>query len=240
MHSKIAEALGFKGCGGGCAMVLFAQVTAKGKTAAFDKDNFGCFGGGMGLGFGRQYENFPLGGIEAFKFLLSTGLEGQGRDDLAEEACSLGRKELVEDFLQELPATEVSARYVVFLPLGSVGAEDVPAVVVFLADAHQISALIGLANYDRPGVENVFVPMGAGCHQIGIYAFREAEREHPRAVLGLTDISARKNVRHILGEEVFTFALPYQRFLEMENNVKGSFLERSTWRSLAGDEMDSN
>jgi hypothetical protein len=146
---------------------------------------------------------------------------------------------LVEDFLKELPAMEVPGRYVVFLSLRDLGEGDVPAVVVFLADAHQISALIGLANYDRPGVENVFVPMGAGCHQIGIYAFLEAEQEHPRAVLGLTDISARKNVRHILDEGVFTFALPYRRFLEMENNVEGSFLERSTWRSLAGDEMAS-
>jgi hypothetical protein len=63
-------------------MVLFAQVAAKGKQAAFDRDNFGCFGGGVGLGFGRQYDKFPPGGIDAFKYFLSTGLEGQGRDDL--------------------------------------------------------------------------------------------------------------------------------------------------------------
>jgi hypothetical protein len=41
------NALGYKGCGGGCIMVLFAQVAAKGKQAAFDRDNFGCFGGGF-------------------------------------------------------------------------------------------------------------------------------------------------------------------------------------------------
>jgi uncharacterized protein (DUF169 family) len=248
---KPADALGFKGCKGGCVMVLFAQTAAKGRSAAFDRENFGCFGGGAGLGLGRHYENFPFGGIETFKYFLSTGLEGQQRDDLVKKICSQGSGEqvenflqgerykktpaLVEDFLKELPAMEVSKRYVVFKPLKELAEEEVPVVVVFLADADQISALIGLANYDRPGVENVFAPMGAGCHQIGIYAFREAQSDRPRAVLGLTDPSARKNVRHILDKDVLTFALPYRRFLEMEKNVEGSFLERSTWRSLAQD-----
>ncbi len=232
-------------------MVLFAQTAAKGKSAAFDKENFGCFGGGSGLGFGRQYENFPFGGAETFKYFLSTGLEGQGKDELVENICSLGSREqvenflkgerykktpaLVEDFLNEMPAMEVSKRYVIFKPLKELTEWEEPIVVVFLANADQISALVFLANYDRPGVNSVFAPMGAGCHQIGIYAFREAQSEHPRAVLGLTDPSSRKNVRHILGKNVLTFALPYQRFQEMEKNVEGSFLEKSTWRSLAKD-----
>jgi len=248
---KPADALGLKGCKGGCVMVLFAETAANGRSAAFDRENFGCFGGGSGLGFGRQYENFPFGGIETFKYFLSTGLEGQQRDDLEKKICSLGSREqvqnflqgerykktpaLVEDFLKELPSMEVSKRYVVFKPLRELADGEEPIVVVFLADADQVSALIGLANYDRPGVENVFAPMGAGCHQIGIYAFREAQSDRPRAVLGLTDPSARKNVRHILDKNVLTFALPYRRFQEMEKNVEGSFLERSTWRSLSKD-----
>lgn len=242
-------ALGFKGCGQGCSMVLFALAAAKGRTAAFDRDNFGCFGGGVGLGFGEQYERFP-GGIEAFSCFLSSGLRSSGRDDLIREFCSIDIRDLVENFLEGerykrspelvkaflegLPAMEVPNRYVVLRPLKDL-TEEVPVVVVFLADPDQISALVVLANYDRPGVENVIVPMGAGCHQIGIYAYREAERKDPRCVLGLTDPSARKNVRHILGDDLFTFAVPFSRFREMEENVEGSFLERSTWRSLAGD-----
>ncbi len=234
-------------------MVLFAQAAAKGKWAAFDRDNFGCFGGGVGLGFGKQYERFPLGGKEAFKYFLSTGLEGKGREELVEKACSLGRKELVEnflkgerykkspdlveDFLEELPAMEVPANYVVFKPLKDLADGEEAVVVVFVADPDQLSALVALANFDRKGVDNVFTPMGAGCHQIGIYAFSEAQKEKSRAVIGLTDISARKNVRHLLGKDVFTFAVPYRRFMEMETNVDESFLKRSTWKSLL-DEME--
>lgn len=245
---KPENSLGFKGRGGGCIMVLFAQAAARGKSAAFDRDNFGCFGGGVGLGFGRLYEKFPLGGKEAFKYFLSTGVEGQGREDLVERACNLGRKEmvenflqgerykkspdLVENFLQELPIMEVPAKYVVFKPLRDLNEGDDAVVVVFVASPDQLSALVALANYDRPGVENVITPMGAGCHQIGVYAFKEAQNEEPRAVIGLTDLSARKNVHQLLGRDVFTFAIPYRRFKEMEANVEESFLKRSTWMSL--------
>ncbi len=229
-------------------MILFAQAAAKGRTAVFDRDNFGCFGGGVGLGFGKQYERFPMGGKEAFKYFLSTGLEGQGREELVEKARSLGRKELVENFLQgerykkspelvddfldALPAMEVPANYVVFKPLKDLTEGYEAVVVVFVVDPDQLSAMVALANFDRKGVDNVFTPMGAGCHQIGIYAFREAQKEKPRAVIGLTDLSARKNVRHLLGKDVFTFAVPYRRFMEMEGNVDASFLKRGTWKSL--------
>jgi uncharacterized protein (DUF169 family) len=243
------EALGFKGCGGGCVMVLFAQAAAHGRTAAFDRNNFGCFGGGVGLGFGRQYENFPLGGIDIFKYFLSTGIEGCGREDLEKKVRSMGSREmaenllqgerykkspeLVENFLNVMPTMDVPSKFVVFKPIKDLADGEDPIIVVFVANPDQISALVALANYDRPGVDNVIVPMGAGCHQIGIYAFKEAERKEPRAVMGLTDLSARKNVRNILGNDVFTFAVPYRRFKEMEANVDESFLKRSTWRSLA-------
>jgi len=58
------KAMGFKQGKWGCVMWMLAAA-AKGKTAAFDKSTYGCWGGGVGLGFGNQYLNFP-GGIECF------------------------------------------------------------------------------------------------------------------------------------------------------------------------------
>jgi len=40
--------------------------------------------------------------------------------------------------------------------------------------------------------ENVIIPYAAGCQTIGILPYREAENENPRAVIGLTDITATK------------------------------------------------
>ena len=52
----------------GCVAAMLSAAS-KGKTAAFDRKTYGCPGGGVGLGFGNCYTNFP-GGIENF---LSNG-----------------------------------------------------------------------------------------------------------------------------------------------------------------------
>jgi hypothetical protein len=89
-----------------------------------------------------------------------------------------------------------------------------------------------LANYGRGDNENVIMPYAAGCQTIGIYPYREARSERPRAVVGLTDLSARVYVRRQLDGNLMTFALPPAMFEEMEANVEGSFLESHTWKTL--------
>ena len=111
---------------------------------------------------------------------------------------------------------------------------ETPKVVVFLANADQVSALVVLANYRRESNENAIIPHAAGCQSIGIYAYREAEAWRPRIVVGLNDLSARKNIRR-LGKDLMTVAVPFGLFQEMEDDVEGSFLERSTWKSLLED-----
>jgi hypothetical protein len=81
-------------------------------------------------------------------------------------------------------------------------------------------------------MENVSIPQAAGCQQIGIIPWNEAKSENPRAVVGLTDISARKRVRKLLGAEYLSFAIPWDMFLKMERHVEASFLGRPTWQSL--------
>jgi len=69
---KPEKAMDFKEGKWGCVMWMLAAA-AKGKTAAFDKNTYGCWGGGVGLGFGNQYLHFP-GGIECFYRFLSRGM----------------------------------------------------------------------------------------------------------------------------------------------------------------------
>ena len=72
----------------------------------------------------------------------------------------------------------------------------------------------------------------SGAVLCGIYPFREAGAERQRAVVGLTDLSARVHLRKQLGDHLMTFAMPLAMFEEMEDNVAGSFLERPTWQNL--------
>ncbi len=238
---KPNEALQFKEGRRGCVMWMFARA-AKGQIAVFDRKTYGCLGGGTGLGFGNLFKKF-LGGIEGFCYFLSIGYEKweNGKKLIAElhnEKMIHGERyikspELVRKFLEQLPIMNIPKKYVIFKPLSKVTKDEEPVVVVFVANPHQLSALIFLANYARENIDNVFAPMGAGCHQIGIFAYREAKSKNPRAIIGLTDLDARLNVRKQLGDNIFTFAVPYRMFEEMERNVKGSFLEIGTWTKLA-------
>lgn len=233
----------------GCVMWL-AVSAAKGRTAVADRKTFGCFGGGVGLGFGNQYLNFP-GGMEGFCHFLSSGNAGRpGGPEIAEKIKAfmtseshenflngeryIKNPELTEKFVEALPMMDVPAAYVVFKPLSSIDpAKEKPRTILFFVNPDQLSALTVLANYARGGNENVIMPYAAGCQNIGIYPYREARSDRPRAVVGLTDLSARVYVRKQLGDGNFmTFAAPFALFEEMEHNVPGSFLERHTWLSL--------
>ncbi len=247
---KPEEAGQFKEGKWGCVMWMLARA-AKGKTAVFTKDTYGCWGGGVGLGFGNQYLTFP-GGIECFYYFLSTGNEQweQGKEtaeqikdfvskDFLEDFLKgeryLKSPEMVKDFVDAMPMMEVPSKYVVFKPLSQVVPEKKqPEIVIFLAPPDQLAALVILANYGRQGTENVSIPYAAGCQTIGIFPYKEVQSENPRAVVGLTDISARENLRKQLGKDLLSFAVPWKMFLEMEGDVEGSFLQRRTWSILSG------
>jgi uncharacterized protein (DUF169 family) len=232
----------------GCVMFLLGAA-ARGETAVFDRKTFGCWGGGVGLGFGNQYKNFP-GGEECFCYFLSVGNEQweQGRqagemvkpfmlaeayNDFLHGERYVQSPELVKRFIEGLPIVDIPFEYVVFKPLKAVeGGKEKPEIIVFLGDMDQISALSILANYHREDNENVIFPYAAGCQSIGIYPFQEAKSEKPRAVLGLSDISARVAIKRLLKDDVMSFAVPFRLFQEMEENVPGSFLERNTWKDL--------
>ena len=238
----------FKAGRWGCVASMFAAA-AKGRVGAFDRQTYGCWGGGVGLGFGNCYESFP-GGIEGFCRFLAEGKESceDGRR-IVEQMVGWGDRRLADDllhgerylkdadttrsFLATMPMRDIPATYVVVKPLGLADPEreDIKS-VTFFATPDQISALVVLANYTDPGVENVAVPWGAGCQIMGIFAYRELERDHPRALIGLTDLSARLNVRASLGKNILSFTMPWPLFLTMEQNVEGSFLQRRTWMEL--------
>ena len=242
------NAIQFKKQKWGCIMWLAAGA-ARGKTAVCDRQTFGCVGGGVGMGFGNQYQNFP-GGEDCFCHFLSAGNEQweQGRqaaeqvkpyltkesyDNFVQGERYFKSPDVVNKFIECLPITDIPAEYVIFKPLPEIDPQqEKPQVIIFFADPNQLSALVVLANYGRGDNENVIIPYAAGCQTIGIYPFREAGAEKQRAVVGLTDLSARVHIRKQLGDHLMTFALPLAMFEEMEHNVAGSFLERPTWQSL--------
>lgn len=233
----------------GCVMFLFAAA-ARGRTAVFDRQSYGCPGGGVGLGFGDCYAGFP-GGLPGFCRFLAHGNATDPVGRLIGEKMRAGgapgafvdqylhgerykkSAALVEALVREMPMTEVPAPYVVMKPLSQVDAAcETPVSVTFLVDPDRLAALTVLANYDRPGCENVAVPYVAACQVVGLLAYREAEAEAPRCLIGLTDLSARKYLKGQHAADRLSFTVPFRRLLEMEANVAGSFLEGETWAAV--------
>jgi hypothetical protein len=228
---------------------LFAAAAAKGKVAAFDAQTYGCWGGGTGLGFGDCYQAFP-GGMECFcRFLaggnasdprgraIGEGMAASGGGGFADDFLN-GEKykqspELTAQFVARLPIRTIPARYVVVKPLDRLDPErELPQSVTFFVTPDQLSALVVLANYANPQGDSVLIPWAAACQVMGILAYQELEREAPRALVGLTDLSARLTVRSTLGPHVLSFTAPWPLFQQMERNTGDSFLGRETWRAL--------
>jgi uncharacterized protein (DUF169 family) len=232
-----------------CSMLLLDRA-AKGETVAITEGTCGCPGALEGLGLApARPENFP-GGTECFLRFLSIGNdswdkgraviskmieEGAPKIMITEFAEGEGFKkspELVDQWLEEIPAIEPQGSYVVIRPLEDLEGGKAPAVVTLLADPDQLSALVVLANYARPGIDNVRIPFCAGCASIALYPFDETRQPRPRAVGGLTDISARFYLGKLLGRDIVSFSMPWRLFQEMEANASESFLSRFAWKTM--------
>jgi uncharacterized protein (DUF169 family) len=211
----------------GCVASMLSATASKGKTAFFDRKTYGCVGGGVGLGFGNTYEGFPI------EHLLSTGkkefVDGSRRTRKLEEGEHyIKTPELAKNFVECLPMRDVKEEFVIFKPLNMLKENDKIKSVIFLVNPDQLSALVVLANYGRALNDNVIAPWGAACHSV-LFAYKEEEKEIPRAIIGFFDLAARKHVK----KDILSFTIPCKMFLEMEANVAGSFLEMDEWRELS-------
>jgi uncharacterized protein (DUF169 family) len=244
-------ALEFKKGVWGCVMWLFAKVARDGRTAVFSRETIGCAGGAMGLGFGRPFGQHVGRDEEGFCCFLSNGIAcaenreeyetviARGQDPHHKKMLREGERlmkdsSVVKKFLANLPLYDVKENYVVMKPLSQVGDDEIVRSVVVLANADQISALSILANYRTGEIrDGIIVAAGAaGCQAMGVCTYAEGAATPPRAVVGLTDISARKAVRSVLGKDTLTFSVPFNLYTEMEHDVPGSFLQLDLWKEL--------
>ena len=208
---KPQGALEFKEGSWGCVAAMLTAA-AKGRRAVFSRTTFGCEGGGIGLGLLHEY-------TEGMEYFLSTGKEGFKKTP-----------ELAKAWMDSVPSVDIAEQYVVFKSLTEVdAAHEEPKVVVFYANPDQLTALIVLANYGRPGHDSVIAPFGAGCQTACLFPWAEADQECPRAVIGMTDISVRPRI----DADLLSFSVPFVMFKEMESNVPGSFLDKHEWKQIA-------
>jgi uncharacterized protein (DUF169 family) len=219
-----AGAMQFKEEKMGCVAAMLLAA-AKGRSAVFDRNTFGCPGGGTGIGFGDCYTGFPI------DRLLSTGgsavLENGRRFEMGEGERFFASPRIADDWVRNLPYRDVPAEYVIFKPLLEVSAGEPVSVIVMLVGADQLSALVTLAGFQSGATNRVVARWGGACQSI-LFAYGESEKDHPCGVIGLFDIAQRSRV----DRDVLSFTVPYRMFLEMESHIEESFLQTAAWWEL--------
>ncbi len=97
-------------------------------------------------------------------------------------------------------------------------------VVNYFPDLKGLASLIVLSNYDREeNMDNVLTPFASGCQSIFTIPYNEQFQKKPKSIIGLMDPQAM----HFIPDDMVSFSLPSNRFIEMANNIKGSFLDRA-------------
>jgi hypothetical protein len=184
-----------------CIICDLAQVR-DGKSLCFDVDAVGCGGGKRYLGFVQDLR-------PNFEYFLSCGIPGEMEGERYKKSPGL-----VSEYLRHQPPFEAPGKYIVFKRWDRMDEADEPAVVVFFAPADVLSGLFTLANFDE--LDPVYHP------------YHELPSQHPRAVLGMFDVSARPCVP--AGR--LTFAVPWPKFVRMVEDMEESFLITASWRKV--------
>jgi hypothetical protein len=198
-----------------CIMAQVPQV-ARGKTLSFSAETVGCAGGMRYLGFSHDIR-------EGFEYFLSCGIPGKMEGERYKKS-----PEIVKEAMAGIEPFEAPAKYAVFKRWDHLEESDEPQVVIFFANPDTLAGLYTLAGFDETDREPVICPFGAGCSTIVQYPYTQATKPHPKAVLGMFDVSARPFVVPTF----LSFAVPMAKFTSMVENMDESFLITSSWAKV--------
>jgi uncharacterized protein (DUF169 family) len=210
------HAIGFKSKGNGCTVSLIL-ASAKGKTVAFDKDTTGWDCSAFYLG----YKSWIFSGIECF---LSNGTifgnEGER---------FIKTKSQAKAFVKSFKPNNINKRVTIFKPLDSFELNETPEIVIFFANADQLSGLVHLLHYKSPDIDDLIVTrFMSGCGSIVTLPMKYKNEGKVKAVWGMHDISVRLRIP----KDLTTITMPYNLLIDIYNEIDSSFLITKNWENI--------
>jgi len=187
-----------------------------GESLRFDIATIGCTGGKRYLGFTKEAP-------PNFEHFRSCGIPGVLEGERYKKS-----PELVKEYETRSPSFTAPSRHIVFKRWDRVGDADAPQVAIFFASPDVLSGLFTPASFDEADLNAVYCPFCAGCGSIVKYPFLEKDALHPRAVLGMFDVSARPFVPG----STLSFAVLMNKFVAMIDNMDESFLTTRSWKAV--------
>jgi uncharacterized protein (DUF169 family) len=189
----------------------------KGQSLAFDVNAVGCAGGKRYLGFAENL-------MPNFEYFLSCGIPGKMEGERYKKS-----PEMVKEYMKKhAPVMKAPGRFIVFKRWDMLDEADRPDVVIFFAEPDVLAGLFTLASFDEAEQNMVIAPFGSGCATIVQYPYMEVKSAHPRAVIGMFDVSARPFVP----KNALTFSAPMSKFARMVENMEESFLITPSWAKV--------
>lgn len=197
-------------------MIGNLKSVLKGQTYIYEALTPGCLGG-------KRYSGYSQKLKKNFEYFLSYGIEGEMEGERYKKT-----PELVTEQLKHQPPFTAPGKYLIFKRWDKLEENEEPAAVLFIARPDILSGLFTLANYDSSDQDAVFAPFGSGCASIISYPLQEMEKENPRCILGMFDVSARPHVP----ADTLSFTIPYKRFVQMAANMQESFFITNSWKEV--------
>lgn len=198
-----------------CLIGELAQVR-KGKSVTYNINSISCAGA-------KRYTGFSLDIMPGFEYFLFHGIPGNIEGERYKRNPEIV-KEIQKNFVPLKPGSE----NIIFKRWDKLEETDNPDVVIFFANPDVLSGLFTLANFDVDVQSGIITPFSAGCGSIIQYPYLEKNSPHPKYVLGMFDPSARPGVP----KDSLSFAIPYNRFLQLMDYMDECFLITKTWQKV--------
>ena len=242
------DALQFKKGKFGCILYLFAEAARRGKVAGGNRDTISCNGGRAALGLGIDFDNSDEL-LDRYAALFSKGLKSAGNQKAYQARMEAAPKnwrdllkygerrhcnaELAKDWiLHGLPRYDIPYEYVLFKPLSRTDSDENIRAVIFSVSPIELAGLVTLAGSVIPGTDPVQVPQGADCNNITAFAYAQAKRNAPKAVMGMLGVDGREVMQKRFRDDTLTLTLPIPLYQRMEEEANDCVFHIPSWKRL--------
>ncbi len=201
--------------GWSCLICELAKVR-KGESMAYNETNLKCGGA-------RRYTGYSKEMRTNFEYFLSYGIPGE-----MEGERYLRTPEMVKKIMQEMKTIIADEQFLLFKRWDKLEEQDEPDAVIFITTPDVLSGLFTLCNFDQEDGMGVMAPFGSGCGTLINRVYFEKDKENPKAVLGMFDVSARPCVP----KDTLSLAIPMKKFTRMIGYMDESFLITESWQKV--------
>ncbi len=188
-----------------CMFMYWAIVMKKGRRIQFSAD---CGKACPGI---QEFGGFTPPVDDEGEFIAETERFKQSRD-LAQA--------YYRDYVAEIhPPPE---KYVYFEKIEEIDENREIEVVNLFPDITGLANLTGLSSYDREE-SGTLIPDASGCQSAFSTPYNQKFKDQPKCIVGLMDVL----IRRFIPDDMIMFSAPANRFVEMVDNIDGSFLDKN-------------